>query len=499
MRWTTGSGRPAHLAFAFLVATLTPNPAFGQAPPNSAAPHPPVITHHVGTFNGKQVSYTATVEGIDVPNLQGKLAARVVSFAYVADNMDDPSTRPVLFAFNGGPITASIWLHLGILGPKRVAVPDDLAADPATYQLVDNAYSPLDATDLVLVDPASTGYSRVLPGTAPQSYYSVVADGQQITAFIAAWLARHDRLSSPVYLLGESYGTMRAAEVAGQLAELPHPILADGVILLGQALNIIEFSQRPQNILSYVVSLPTIAALAWYHRKVDRQGKTVEQFADDAWRFAETEYLTALFQGSAIDPAERDRVAGRLEQLTGIPAAYYSDHDLRITKEQYRGELFKDRGLLLGRSDGRYLAPITSKGLAEDPSSIIDAPFKRLFDQYLRDELKVDWQEEYIPIAPVGGLDHWQWGATTPFSDWPYSNLLLKVMNANPRFHVLVANGYYDTQTTVGAAEYLVRDAGWPARRATLAFYEGGHAAYTAEPAGKQFTQDVRHFISRSP
>lgn len=499
MRLRTGGRRQARLAFAFLVATLSPYPAFGQTLANPAAPGPPVITHHIGTFNGKQVSYTGTVEAIDVPDPQGKPAARVVSFAYVADNMGDSSSRPVLFAFNGGPITASIWLHMGILGPKRVAVPEDLAADPASYQLVDNAYSPLDATDLVLIDPASTGYSRVLPGTAPQSYYSVVADGQQITGFIAAWLAKHDRLSSPVYLLGESYGTMRAAEVAAQLAELPHPILVDGVILLGQALNIIEFSQRPQNILSYVVSLPTLAALAWYHRKVDRQGKSVEQFAEDAWRFAQTEYLTALFQGSAIDPAERNRVAERLAQLTGISAAYYRDHDLRITKEQYRGELFKDRGLLLGRSDGRYLAPITSKGLAEDPSSIINAPFKRLFDQYVRDDLKVDWREPYILIAPVGGLDHWQWGATTPFSDWPYSNLLLKIMKANPRFHVLIANGYYDTQTTVGAAEYLVRDAGWPEGRATLAFYEGGHAAYTAEPAGKQFAQDIRHFVGRSP
>ena len=362
---------------AALVAIFVLSPAAGQvagaqavtpqAAPAQVVSHAPVITHHTGTFNGKHVRYTAAVEPIDVPDAKGKPAARLVSFAYTADNVKDAATRPVMFVFNGGPITASLWLHVGVMGPKRVAVPDDLTADPNTFQLVDNVYSPLDVTDLVFIDPASTGYSRVLPGTAPESYFSVAADGQQVTAFISAWLTQHGRLSSPAYLLGESYGTIRAAEVAAQLAELPQPILLQGVVLMGQAINIIEYRQRPQNIISYAVSLPTLAALGWYHQKVDRSGKTFDEFEREAWRFAQTDYLTALFTGSAIEPAERDRVAKRLEELSGIPAAYYREHDLRISKEEYRGELLKDRGLLLGRSDGRYVAPMTNKGLAADP------------------------------------------------------------------------------------------------------------------------------------
>jgi carboxypeptidase C (cathepsin A) len=481
-------------ATALIVIGLALTPAVAQQPPAQAA-YPAVITHHVGTFNGKRVAYTATVEGIDVPNAQGELSARIVSFAYVADDVRDRSTRPVMFAFNGGPIIASLFLHIGVMGPKRVDVPEDLKADPSTYQLIDNTYSPLDAVDLVFVDPASTGYSRTLPGTTPQSYYSIVADAQQFTAFIDEWLTRHGRFSSPVYLLGESYGTMRAAEVAAQLTELPHPILPDGVVLLGQAVNIIEYCQRPQNIISYAVSLPTLAALGWYHHKVDRGGKTFDEFVAEAWHFAQADYLTALFQGSSISPSERDRVAKRLQELTGIPAVYYREHDLRITKEQYRGELLKDQGLLLGRNDGRYVAPMTSKGLAPDPSEIIMPAFKRLFADYVRDDLKVDWPQEYIIEAPVGGLDKWGWGYGTPFSDWAYSDQLLKVMNANPRFHVLVANGYYDTQTTVGAAELLVREAGWPRGRATLAFYQGGHMAYTVPEAAKRFTNDIRAFV----
>jgi carboxypeptidase C (cathepsin A) len=490
----------AGLIVALLAAVFASAPVMGETTAVAqSASHPPVITHHVGTFNGKKVRYTATVEGIDVADTKGKPSARLVSFAYVADDVSDTSTRPVMFVFNGGPITASLWLHIGVMGPKRVAVPENVTADPATYPLVDNPYSPLDAVDLVFIDPASTGFSRVLSGTAPESYYSVVADGQQVTAFISEWLASHGRLSSPAYLLGESYGTIRAAEVAAQLAELPQPILLHGVELMGQAVNIIEYRQRPQNIVSYVVSLPTLAALGWYHQRVDRKGKTLEEFVEEAWRFAQTDYLKALFQGSAIDSAERDRVAKRLEELSGIPAAYYREHGLRISKEQYRSELLKESGLLLGRNDGRYVAATTSKGIAEDPSDIIQAPFKRLFADYVRNDLKVDWPEEYVAMAKGGGLEDWKYGGTSPFSDWPYTDRLLKVMKANPHFRVLIGNGYYDTQTTVGAAEYAVRQACWPEGRATLAFYEGGHMAYTVEQTAKKFTDDLRAFVRSGP
>ncbi|MGA3092014.1 MAG: hypothetical protein ABSD75_25690 [Terriglobales bacterium] len=483
---------------ACMPLAASPASAQTQAATHAPAPlagHSPVITHHAGTFNDKQVRYTSTVESIDVPDAKGKPAARLVSFAYTDDDDHNAAERPVMFIFNGGPITASLWLHIGAIGPKRVAVPEDLAADPKTYQLVDNIYSPLDIADLVFIDPASTGYSRVLPGTTPESYFSVAADGQQVTAFIAVWLTQHNRLSSPSYLVGESYGTIRAAEVAGQLAELPHPILLSGVVLMGQAINIIEYRQRPQNIVSYAVSLPTLAALAWYHQKVDRKRETLEQFVRQAWIFAQTDYLTALFQGSSIDKAELDRVAMRLEEFSGIPAEYYREHELRISKEVYRSELLKDRGLLLGRNDGRYVAPMTKKGLADDPSNVIMGPFLHIFEEYVHSELKVDWPEPYIPLAGIDNLDGWKWGGSGPFADWPYSDRLLKVMNANPRFHVLVGNGYHDTQTTVGAAEYAVRQSGWPHSRATLSYYEGGHMAYTVERSAKKFTDDIRALV----
>jgi carboxypeptidase C (cathepsin A) len=499
MKRTTTSLATALVAAFVSSSLVSPAAAWQTASPQAtsaqAVSHPAAITHHLGTFNGKQIHYTATVEAIDVPDSKGTPAARLVSFAYTAEDLHDSAPRPVMFVFNGGPITASLWLHVGVMGPKRVAVPEDLTADPSTYQLVDNVYSPLDVTDLVFIDPASTGYSRVLPGTPPESYFSVAADAQQVTAFIAAWLTKQGRLSSPAYLLGESYGTIRAAEVAAQLAELPQPILLQGVVLMGQAINIIEYRQRPQNIVSFAVSLPTLAALAWYHQKIDRKGETLEQFVNEAWKFAQTDYLTALFQGSSLSPTERDRIAKRLEEFSGIPAAYYREHELRISKEQYRGELLKDRGLLLGRNDGRYVAPMTKKGLADDPSGVIMAPFQRLFAEYVSSDLKVDWSERYIPAATGDNLDDWKWGGAGPFADWPYSDRLRKVMKANPRFHVLIGNGYHDTQTTVGAAEYAVRQAGWPDGRATLSYYEGGHMAYIVERSARKFTDDIRALI----
>jgi len=458
--------------------------------------HAPVVTRHEGVFAGRKLRYRATVEGIEVPDAQGRPAARLVSFAYTAEGKGDPAKRPVLFLFNGGPITPSLWVHLGGFGPKRMAFPDDVKADPSTFRLTDNPDSPLAVADLVFVDPASTGYSRVLPGTAPNAYFSVKADGQQVAAFIDRWLTQHGRRTSPVYILGESYGTNRAAEVGEQLLSLPQPIVPAGIILFGQAVNIIEYVQRPANIMSYVVSLPSLAAIAWYHGRVDKGGRSFEQFLDEVRAFAKTDYLEALFLGNAIDPARKQAIAARLEALSGISADWYGAHDLRISKEQFRAELLKDKGLLLGRNDARYTAPLGPEGRAADPSSVIPTQTEAFFRAYMRDELKVAWPEPYLTGSPVQELDAWDWGGKTPFSDWPYYKSVSKVFDASPAFRLMVANGYYDTQTTIGAASYLVTQSGWPSDRVSLHYYEGGHMAYSVAATASRFGRDLRDFMT---
>lgn len=486
------------LATGCLLAGWPAGPLVAQQASETAqqVPHAPVITRHKGRFGGQQIGYRAIVEALDVADDRGKPGARIVSFSYIVDAPPKASPRPVMFLFNGGPISPSHLVHLGGFGPRRVLFPDDLQADPASYRIIDNPDSPLDQADLVFFDPASTGFSRVAPGKRPQDYFSVTSDAQQVTAFIEAWLKRHGREGSPVFILGESYGTNRAATVAAQLATLPTPIPVSGVVLFGQALNIIEYAQRPANIISYAVSLPTLAAIAWYHGKVDSRGQDFEGFVDAARVYARTTYLPALFRGAQLSAAEQADVAQKLEQFSGISADWYLANDLRITKERYRLELLKDSGRLIGRNDARYTEALGERGGAADPSRLIPEGTERLFRQYIRDELKVDWPEPYITASPVQGLDGWGWGGTTPFSDWPYQASLTPLFAQNPRFRVMVANGYFDTQTTIGAAEYLVTQSGWPADRTELKFYQGGHMAYSVDATARQFGADLRAFVA---
>jgi carboxypeptidase C (cathepsin A) len=472
------------------------------AAPNAWLPNASMEVQHRGVFNGRHLEYRSVVEPITVTDAAGRPGATLVGIAYLASGKHVPTDRPVLFAFNGGPIAPSDVLHMGMLGPRRVAIPDDVAAPASTYQVIDNTYTVLDVADIVFVDPARTGFSRVADGVSPQSYFSVNTDAQQVTQFIVEWSRRHHRLSSAKYLLGESYGTLRAAAVANQLQKLPQPLPLAGVILLGQALNIIEFSQRPANILSYVVSLPTLAAIAWSHGKADAQGKSFDQFEKEVTAFAGHEYLPALFQGTKLPADSRAAIARRLEAYTGISAAYYLQNDLQITKERYRRELFRNQGMILGMIDGRYKAPNPQSPPAGDPAGVIPAAYESAFKTYLHDELKVDDTSAYITKSPVDGLEDWGWdggglgAGKTPFSDWPYPKLLSEVFAANTQFRVLIFNGYQDTQTTVGAAQYLVDRSDWPSDRVSTHFYQGGHTTYSVEDSLRRMTDDMRALIS---
>jgi carboxypeptidase C (cathepsin A) len=504
---TTG----ARLAGAALLLILT-SAGWAQSSPRAphdapaapatapAGPEQPVITHHSGTFNGREVEYDAIVEPIVVANSAGEPSARLVAITYLATTASARTQRPVLFVFNGGPISPSCVLHMGALGPKRVAIPDDLTADPDKFQTVDNPYTVLDVADLVFFDPASTGFSRVLPGVDPASYFSVDADGQQLAQFVLEWSRKHGRLDSPKYLFGESYGTMRAAATASQLQKLSPPLPLSGVVLMGQALNIIEFSQRPANVTSYVVSLPTLAAIAWSHGKAQTHGESFDQFMRAVELFARTEYLTALFQGSSLDHPTAKKIATRLEQYTGIPASWYLANELRITKERYRRELFKDRSEVLGITDARYVGPATDSG-GYDPAEVTYRAYNAAFPGYLHGELGVGDVGEYVTKDPVRGLEGWQWNGTgtSPFADWPYLSLLSEVFAANPRFRVMIANGWQDTQTTVGAAQLALDQSGWPRDRTSLHFYQGGHMAYSIESSLRALDEDVRRFMTAAP
>jgi carboxypeptidase C (cathepsin A) len=416
----------------------------------------------------------------------------MVSTAYVRANVD-PGARPVLFLFNGGPSVASSILHMFALGPKRIAAEQDPALPPAEPRLVDNTFSVLDVADLVFVDPAETGFSRVLPAGDRAHYYSVNGDAQSVSDFVVAWRRANGREASPTYVLGESYGTLRATVMAGQLApSMP----LDGVFLFGQAINMIETSQRAKNAIAYATNLPALVAIAAYHNRINRRGKTIAQLIDAAYAWGMNEYLLALVRGRDLPAQRRRRIAAELEAMTGIGAAYYLEHELVITKVDFAKEFLRADGRILGTYDARYTAPNGSP----DPSTRVLAPAVSMLTQHLTQTLGLDWPaSDYRAGAPDAGAN-WNWSATGgiggPFSDYDYQAQLSRAFAANPRFRLMIGTGIYDLTTTVGPARYLVARSNYPADRVALRQYEGGHAAYTNEPALRAFSNDVRAWVT---
>ncbi|MDH0867343.1 hypothetical protein [Mitsuaria sp. GD03876] len=473
--------------------------AAASSPAFAAGPEVISRTQHEGRFGGRAVRYTALVERTAIALPSPGPSGQVVSTAYLADRVDgaagDPARRPVLFLFNGGPIVPSVYLHMMAFGPRRVAVPDDLGADPAGFRLVDNPDTVLDRADLVFFDPVGTGYSRATPPSTPRDFFSVDADAQEFVAFARQWAAAHGREASPKFLFGESYGTVRAAAVARRLATGTPALRLDGVFLFGQGLNIVETVQRPANLMSYVVSLPTLAALGWHHGKVRREGRSFEAFVDEARRFARDEYLPALYLGQALPASRRQALARRLEALTGLPAARFEALDLRVSKMRYRAELLADRGLVLGMYDGRYTAPAAASGPLPDGSEVLFKAAHAAFAEHAKQSLGLDLTEPYITDSAVKSFSDWQWGGSAPFDDWPFMAWMREAMEKNPRLRLVLGNGYADTLTTVGAAEQAVAQAGWPRDRLTQHYYEGGHMAYSIERSLRALMTDVRAML----
>lgn len=460
------------------------------------------ISEHEGEFRSGRVRYTARVETFRVGGVAQDPAADLVVTSYLAKDVAS-SDRPVLFIFNGGPIVCSALFHLGGFGPKRLDVSADLSASPTDFPLIDNPDCVLDVADLVFFDPAGTGLSRVVEGSNPQDYFSVEADARQTTEFIVSWASRHGRMASPKVLVGTSYGSVRAAVVARQMSELAEPLPVAGAILLGQALNIAEIAQRPANILSYVVSLPTLAALGWYHERVERKGRSFEQFLDEVRAFAGRDYLIGLYQGNALDVEEERRLAITLAGFTGLSAEAFMVQHLRVTKDLYRTELLKGQGQKLSDYDARYVSPMTSADNSTDdawmcePAARVISAITSAYENYLSDFLNVRSEQDYrFQVSLANGLDSWGWGSTSPFGDWPYMASIATAMAAFPTMRVLVGTGYHDPVTTVGVAEYATTQSGWPKDRVHLARYDGGHMFYFYADSCHQLMNDVRGLLA---
>lgn len=448
------------------------------------------------TIAGQRLSVTAEVGVVPVASRPGHNDA---SAGYISYTRPGDASRPVLFVFNGGPGAASAYLHMGALGPVRALVPQVPAAPlPAAATLAPNRETPIDLADLVFLDPPGTGFSR-LPGEADQAFYhSVQGDADAVGQAARIWLAAHGRSAAPIYILGESYGTIRAAAMVDALRKADPSLHLRGVLLLGQALNMIETSQRRANIVTYPVALPGLAAIACYHHRIAAPC-TPESSAAEAAAYGPT-YLDSLFRGRALDPAAREAVAGRLAALTGISKAYYLAHDLRISKEQFRVELLRDFGKVLGRYDARYTAPrAASAGETVGPdafSPVSDLLAKAVIGQL--QQIGVDHAERYKAI--VRDETEWTYGSgDSPFNDWPFMARLEQAMKAEPKMRLFVGSGYYDLTTTIGAADYLFAQSALPPDRIVNERYHAGHVGYSDDASWHKLMSDIRAFLAPAP
>jgi carboxypeptidase C (cathepsin A) len=490
------------VAAVFLVAAA--QPAVCESPAASVpVPARHFESNHEGTFGGQKLRYKAVVAEYFIKDAAGKRTASLIATSYLRTDVPKGTVRPVVFVFNGGPGSASLWLHLGLVGPRRIDFPD--AVKPPTtppFRLVDNEDSPFDVADVVLFDPPGTGFSRILPDGKPEEFYGVTQDAQTTVDFIEQWVRENGRWNAPKYLLSESYGTVRAAVVARLLAGGPMStgnmdgLTLNGVILLGQALNM----SGTDGDVRYVNELPSLAATACYQHKVS-SGCTAESQVEAARKFGSDAYLRALYAGSALSESERDAVAERLANLTGLPSAFVGQHDLRVSASDFAHALLADRHEEIGTYDGRYVLPSANSGkdpVADDPAMGQYVPgFIAAYNLYVRNELGVSIDDTYQAIAFRTINARWDWGqgpgVQTPGN---YATDLAIAMRRNPQLRLMVGSGYYDLQTTLGTAEYTVAHSGIPRERTMMHQYPSGHMAYLGDDSRRILARDLRAFLA---
>ena len=464
------------------------------------------VTKHTISIKGKKLNYTVTAGTIllkeeDVDK-GAKAKASIFYVAYTLDDVEDHATRPITFSFNGGPGSSSVWMHLGLLGPKRVEVPEDGSPATPPYELIENEFTMLDKTDLVFIDPVSTGYSRSVPGEQPDQFHGYKKDIESVGDFIHQYATRNHRWSCPKFIIGESYGTTRAAGLSTYLQDR-HGMYLNGLMLISSILNFSTARFDAGNDLPYLLFLPTYTATAWYHNKLSPEFQkdlvaTIAKVKD----FAYNQYALALMQGSQLSDEERNDVAEKLAAFTGLTKEYVLQTDLRIEIFRFCKQLRRDESLAVGRLDSRFVGKDRDDAgevFERDPSySIILGPYAATMNQYVRQELEFENELPYEILAPL-------------YQKWSYSNVenqylnvaeeLRKAIVTNPGLKVFVANGYFDFATPFFATEYTFNHMGLPKEyldNISMDYYEAGHMMYVHLPSLVKVKKDLDNFIDQS-
>jgi carboxypeptidase C (cathepsin A) len=468
------------------------------------------ITKHSIKIDNKIISYTATVGTLILRNEKDEPIAAIGYTAYAKDAETDMGKRPVTFSYNGGPGSSSIWLHIGVMGPRRVVVNDPSPNGPAPYKMEDNNYSILDVSDIVMIDPVGTGLSRAVGKGKNTDFWGVDQDIKSVSQFIKNYINENERWNSPKYLLGESYGTFRSAGVADFLQE-SFGIAMNGIVLVSNVLDIRTLSFQPGDDLPFVVNFPSYAATSWYHNKINNKPASLETFLKEVRMFSFNEYAGALLKGDQLTAEDREKILTKLVAYTGLSKDYWEKANLRVNQPQYSQELLRNTQEVAGRLDSRY------KGVSQDllgeyafydpQSSDISPAFTAAFMGYYFTELKVSKEKNYNVSAYSVPDFKWDWKHVRSqglFGDAATPNTgpdLLNVMSNNPRLKVLVMNGIYDLATPFGGTEYTFDHLGLNKKlknNITLKYYEAGHMMYIHNASAAAFKKDVVEFITGS-
>lgn len=466
-----------------------------------------IDTRHQGRFGDRNLRYTARVAEMHLTNDADEPVAAMAYTAYLAEGAD--RDRPVSFVFNGGPGSASLWLHMGLLGPQRVLVPSEADADDgaAPYRVVDNPDTILDLTDLVFIDPIGTGFSRVVGDGDTKDFWSMQGDAASIAQFIRRFVTEHGRWNAPKYLIGESFGTTRAALVADTLMGDGQDMALNGIVMISQAMDYTGSTPVPDNLIAYVTYLPTMAATAHYHGRAG-DGQSLEAFVDAARAFAVDEYLPALFRGSDLDDAARRRIAERHAAFTGLDPAYVLRANLRVTVGRFTKELLRDRGLVVGRLDSRYAAAegddtADSPRLGDAASNAITSAYTAALNDHLSRRLGMTPERPYLASNSRVGRN-WDYRTAPAGSSWEPSYVntaraLSTTLRRNSALRVLVANGYFDLVTPFFDAEYTLGRHEILPERITMTYYGAGHMMYTRDADFDALMRDMRTFYTDAP
>ena len=486
---------------AAATAGVTLTAAIEVEKPDAAGKTGDSVTQHTVTIAGKSIAYTATAGTLPLTADDGKTKADVFYIAYtVATDAEHP--RPITYCFNGGPGSSSVWLHMGMLGPKRVKLADEPTFTPPPHTVVENPFSLLDVTDLVFIDPVSTGYSRPAAGQDKKQFHGVREDLAAVGEFIWRYTTRAGRWGSPKFLCGESYGTLRAAALAGHLQDTYNMEL-NGIVLVSTVLDFQTLSFGSSNDLPYILFLPTYTATAWYHKALPKelQTRSLSDVVAEARRFALEDYATALLKGDSLPKKQRREIASRMAHFTGLSRKFVERSNLRVSMQRFGKELLRKTDRTVGRFDSRFTG-IDADGAADSAdydasAAALFGPFTSALYQHLRNDLKVEKDVPYEILT--GNVQPWNYSQfTNRYVD--VGPMLGEALAKNPALHVFVANGYYDLATPFAAAEYTFSHVR-PAERQKnirLAYYEAGHMMYVHEPSLARLRDDLVKFYEEA-